>query len=142
MPHSFPTPKPLPSDRNNDADPTKVPGYRVRRMYERARPLRPMMEHLGIIQLANDRGADWIECQTEVGRLEIKETYRRELAAALYWGLGAIAFETACHTVIAKTTLVIIDATTALFATAINYPWQSAVLLGVAITVFKHRRRK
>lgn len=142
MPQSFPSPKPLPSDRNNDTDPTQVPGYRVRGLYERARPLRPMMEHLGIIQLANDRGADWIECQSEVGRLEIEEKYRRELTAALYWGFGAIVFETACHTVIAKTTLMIMNATTTLFATAIHYPWQSAVLLGVAFTVFKHRRRK
>ena len=135
-------PQKLAPPDNEPPDLTKAPGYRVRWLYENARPLRPLLDHLGLHELAQDRGADWIECNCLATRVEIAEKYRRELTAAFSWGLCSLALETAIHTGIAKITLVVVDATTISVETLARYTWQSAVALGVVVTLLHRRRRK
>ena len=139
-----PRPSPPKSTTPSDKEPpdfTKAPGHRIRWLYKRVPPFRLLLDHLGLHQLAQDRAADWLECDNEEGRLEIANKYRYEFALAASWGASALILETIIHTGIAKGGLMLIDSATAAFDTLTRHPWQAAVVVGVGVTLL-HRYRK
>jgi len=99
------------------------------------------LEHLGLHQLAQDRAADWLECETDEQRMEISRKYRHEFALATSWAVPALIVETIVHTAIAKLGLMLIDSATTAVDTLTRYPWQAAMVVGIGVTLL-HRLRK
>lgn len=137
-------PSPLNSTPPSDKEPpdlTKAPGHRIRGLYKQVPPFRPMLDHLGLHQLAQDRAADWLECEDDEERMEIAKKYRHEFALATSWAVPALIVETLVHTGIAKGGLMLVDSATTAFDTLTRYPWQSALVIGLGVTLL-HRYRK
>lgn len=130
-----------PSVKDPPPDLTKTPGRHVRWLYQHARPLRPLMNHLELHQLANDRDADWLDAKCPEEREAIASKFSRELAGAIFWGTSALTVETALHSGIAKLLLMGIEAAKIAIA-ALAHQWETAIMIGVLVTVVWSRRRK
>ena len=120
----------------------RAPGARIRWLYQKCRPLRGTLEHLGLYGLAQDRASDWVASSCPIERAEITLVYQNERNMALERAFWLVAVDTVLHVFLAKCVLGVYAGLSDVAHVATDHPWSIALLVGIVATVVRLRRKK